>query len=52
MAQLQCRRDQLDVDPAEVGTDHVRPTEAGEAIAECDGQLAEVEEPAQAFRQT
>jgi ATP-binding cassette subfamily F protein uup len=44
MARLQKQRDQLDVDLAAAGTDHVRLGEVGEAIAACDQDLVETEE--------
>jgi ATP-binding cassette subfamily F protein uup len=44
MTKLQKRRDGLDVELAEAGTDHVRLAEVGEAIAACDAELAEAEE--------
>jgi ATP-binding cassette subfamily F protein uup len=44
VSKLQKHRDQLDVELADAGTDHVQLASVGEAIAVCDAELAEVEE--------
>jgi len=44
MSKLQKRRDALDVELAEAGSDHVQLARTGESIAACDAEISDTEE--------